>query len=1013
MRWNWEPSRYWIDEHDNLGTRQEEREIGTVCLQPDDWGKVGKPFLILCIAFLLILIPTNLWLRTAGAFVLTCLLPGFLLGEILFGDDVALDVVERLGIYMGQGYVAMVLGTLLLHYIPGSLPPKSILGFYGLLTVVLLLFRTGQEPGAPWHLSLSSKATICLVILLLLAGFFRFTHLGYSEFQGDEGRALLRAAEILQGNDEVLFLHKKGPVEILVPAALYASLRRITEAAARFPFTMANLAGVVALFALGRRLFNVHVGLLAMALVTIDGFCIGFSRIVQYQSIVLLMTLLTLFCTYRWYQTEGQRSSYLLAAAAFAGIALLAHYEGFFILPGAFYIVWYVAKRRGWPLDQVARRVGLPILVGCSIVGIFYIPFTLHPNFSETLEYLTDRRVGVSDGLPYNNITDFFWRTSYYNASYYPLLMGALLLTTIQSLLLRTHKKRLIRIGICILSLGAWLLITLFPSWWQFGSVNLSVIVFLITGILLLRAPLSIEERTLLIWFGSAALLYFFLMVKVHTHYYVALIPWILLVAGSLSKGWRWIGRRWKSIIWVTALLGIGFWILCGYYVYIVFVRHSVEYHQNYPAAKPAIYWTPFDERPQGGYFGFPYRTAWKAVGGMYDAGILQGTYDSNQKERITNWYTRGAMRCPQGDYFIIARDVEDPHEIIPGVITGEYMPAMEVLCEGEPELWIFERGYDGPLQSYDYATYAADFDQRLSAPVFRVGAPLDEVFEPPHHMDASFGGHFQLAGWDLNPTIVARDDRTILSLYWRTLKPTSANYHVFVHVGGRDTVAQEDSVPRCGQHPTYRWKQGEEVVDHYLLEIPPETPLGVYPIRVGMYDFMSKDRLTIKDAEGRETDSLRLAHMRIGEPQTERPDVTDEYTAKLGEKIRLLGYDLPDTQLQPGQDVSLTLYWECLDSMETDYTVFVHLLGPDGEIYGQRDTFPLNGRLPTTFWVPQETLSDPYNIDVTKDAPSGTYSLAIGMYDLHSGDRLPATSVDGTSLPNDQITLPTTLSHD
>lgn len=982
-------------------------------LPPRNWVKVGKLFLILGIAILLILIPTNFLLRTAGTFALTCLLPGFLLGEILFGDDKALDVVERLGIYMGLGYVAMVLGTLLLHYIPGSLPPRSILGFYGLLTVVLLLFRSGQEPGAPWHLSLSSKATICLVILVLLAGFYRFSHLGYSEFQGDEGRALLRAAEILQGNDEVLFLHKKGPVEILVPTALYASMERISETTARFPFAVANLTAVLALFALGRRLFDVHIGLLAMALLTVDGFGIGFSRIVQYQSVVLLMTLLALFCTYRWYQTKGRRSIYLLVAAAFTGIALLAHYEGFFILPGAFYIVWYVAKKRGWPLDQVARRVGLPILIGCSIVGIFYIPFVLHPNFSETLEYLTDRRVGVGEGMPYNNITDFFFRSSYYNASYYPLLLGIILLATTFFILLHTYNARPVRLAVCTLGLSAWLLVILFPSWWQFGSVNLSVIVFLITGILLLRAPLSIEERTLLIWFGSAALLYFFLMVKVHTHYYVAVIPWLLIAARSLSTGWDWIRHRGKAVAGIAAVLGTVLGLLCGYYVYIVFVRHAVEFHQNYPAAKPSIYWTPFRERPQGGYFGFPYRTAWKAVGGMYDAGILQGTYDSNQKERITNWYTRGAMRCPQGDYFIIARDVEDPHEIIPGVITGEYMPAMEILREGEPQIWIFERGYNGPLQSYDYATYAADFDQRLSAPIFHVGAPLDKVFEPPHHVDASFGGHFQLAGWDLSPTIVARDDRTILSLYWRTLKATSANYHVFVHVGGRDTVAQEDSVPRCGQHPTYRWEKGEEVVDHYLLKIPPETPLGVYPIRVGMYDFMSKDRLTIQDAEGRETDSLRLAYMRIGEPQTERPDVTEDYRANLGEKIRLLGYDLPDTQLQAGGTVSLTLYWECLDSMGTDYTVFVHLLGPDGEIYGQRDTFPLEGRLPTTFWVPQETLSDPYNIDVTKDAPSGTYSLAIGMYDLHSGERLPATSADGTSLPDDQIILPTTLSHD
>ncbi len=977
------------------------------------WIGIGLPLLVLCLALSLILIPANLALQTAGAFALTCLLPGFLLGGILFGKDETLNAVERMAIYVGLGYVAMVLGTLFLHYIPGPLSQRLIVGFYGLLVTVLLVFKNNTQSDATWQLSLSNTTTACLIGLVLLAGFFRFTSLGYSEFQGDEGRALLRAAEILQGHDEVLFLHKKGPVEILVPAALYASMERINEASARFPFAVANLAALLTLFSLGRRLFDARTALLAMAIMTIDGFCIGFSRIVQYQSLVLLMTLLALFCTYRWYQTGGQRSLYLLIAAIFTGIALLAHYEGFFILPGALYIVWYVVRKRGWPLGQVVRRFSLPILVGCGIVGIFYIPFVLHPNFSETLEYLIDRRVGVGDRMPYNNITDFFFRASYYNASYYPLLMGGLLLTTTLFTLLRTHKKRLMRMGIGVLNLGAWLLIILFPSWWQFGSVNLSVVVFLITGTLLLHAPLSIEERTLLLWFGSAALLYFFLMVKVHTHYYVAFIPWALIAAQALSTAWDWLRCRWKSLAWGSVALGLVLFLLCTYYVYIVFVRHSVEYHQNYPAAKPTIYWTPFDERPQGGYFGFPYRTAWKAIGGMYDAGILQGAYDSNQKERVTNWYTRGAMRCPQGDYFIIARDVEDPHEIIPGVINGEYMPAMEILREGEPQLWVFARAYDGPLQSYDHETYATDFDRRLSAPVFHVGAPLDEVFEPPHHVGANFGGNFQLVGWELNPSVVAQGDMMILTLYWRTQNPTPANYHVFMHVGDEDAVVQEDSAPRCGQHPTYRWEQGEEVVDRYLLKTSPETPLGAYPIRVGMYDFMTKDRLAIQDTEGRELDSLLLTYMRIGEPQTQIPDILHSYEANLGGKVRFLGYDLPDTQLRPGGNVPLTLYWECLDSMGTNYTVFVHLIGPDGEIYGQRDTFPLNGRLPTTFWVPPEILSDPYTIDVADDAPVGTYSLAIGMYDLHSGERLPVSGSEGTQLPHDQILLSEVLRYD
>ena len=995
---------------------QNRKEQETADLQARRGGSIGLPILALAIALPLILLPVSVPLRTAGAFTLMCLLPGFLLGETLFGDDEGLDVVERLVIYLGLGYVSMVLGTLLLHYVSGPLSQELIVGCYGLLVTTLLLFRrNAQRSDSRRHLRLSSKAAICLMVLVLLAGFYRFTSLGYSEFQGDEGRALLRAVEVLQGNDEVLFLHKKGPVEILLPAALYAATRRISEEAARFPFALANLAGLLALFALGRRLFDVRVGLLAMALIVIEGFCIGFSRIAQYQSIVLLMTLLTLFCVYRSYQTERKKSTvYLLASAAFAGTALLAHYEGFFALPGAAFIAWHMTQKREWSLGHTVRRFGPAMMVGLAIVGIFYLPFALHPHFAETLEYLTQRRMGVGAGLPYNNITDFFWRASYYNTSYYVLFLGALLLGTVLATLMQRHRGRRARVVICIVGLGSWLSIILFPSWWQLGSANLSVIVFLATGVLLCWSPLSMEDGLLGVWLGSAALLYFFLMVKVHTHYYVALIPWLLIVGQGLLAGWDWIRRRWKPVAQAAAILGIALWGLSAYYVYVVFIGHSVEYHQSYPQAKPAIYWTPFDKRPHGGYFGFPYRTAWKAVGGMYDAGILQGTYDSNQEDLVTNWYTRGAMRCPQGEYFIIARDVEDPHDIIPGVIDGEYMPAMEILRKGKPQLWVFERGYEGALRRYDYASYAAGFDEHLSAPVFHVGAPLDEVFEPTHRVGANFGGHFQLVGWALNPTPVAKGDRTILTLYWRTQRPTAADYHVFVHVGEEDTIVQEDGVPRCGQHPTYRWEQGEEIVDRYLLTAPQKTRLGAYPIRVGMYDFGTKDRLTIHDAGGESTDSLLLTHVRIGDPDMQEPPIAYRYGVNLGTKVRFLGYDIPDTQLQPGGSVALTLYWKCLESMGTNYTVFVHLRGPDEEIYGQRDTFPLNGRLPTSHWVPEEILSDSYHLDVADDAPEGAYSLAIGMYDVRNGKRLPARRADDSArLPNDQVLLPKVLEHE
>ena len=133
-----------------------------------------------------------------------------------------------------------------------------------------------------------------LLALLLVAAFLRFGNLGYSEFQGDESRAVLMAAGVVRGQEEILFLHKKGPVEILVPAVFYALDGTITEFIARFPFALASVAALASMYSLIRRLFprQALAAPIAVGLLAVDGYLTAFGRLVQYQSVVFLMIAL-------------------------------------------------------------------------------------------------------------------------------------------------------------------------------------------------------------------------------------------------------------------------------------------------------------------------------------------------------------------------------------------------------------------------------------------------------------------------------------------------------------------------------------------------------------------------------------------------------------------------------------------------------------------------------------------------------------------------------------------------
>jgi hypothetical protein len=107
---------------------------------------------------------------------------------------------------------------------------------------------------------------------------------------------------------------------------------------------------------------------------------------------------------------------------------------------------------------------------------------------------------------------------------------------------------------------------------------------------------------------------------------------------------------------------------------------------------------------------------------------------------------------------------------------------------------------------------------------------------------------------------------------------------------------------------------------------------------------------------------------------------------------IELVGFDLQpqDAKLRPGNEVAVNLVWRALAPVEADYTVTLQLLGPDGQVYGQRDAAPAGGDAPTSTWSPGEVLRDTYWLTVASYAPPGEYQLIVAMYLIETGERMP-----------------------
>ena len=109
-----------------------------------------------------------------------------------------------------------------------------------------------------------------------------------------------------------------------------------------------------------------------------------------------------------------------------------------------------------------------------------------------------------------------------------------------------------------------------------------------------------------------------------------------------------------------------------------------------------------------------------------------------------------------------------------------------------------------------------------------------------------------------------------------------------------------------------------------------------------------------------------------------------------LGDKAALLGCGLSSRDLQPGGVLDLSLRWQALTHILESYSVFVHLVDAEGRMWAQHDGVPLLDLHPTTHWVEGEIVSDPRELPLPAEIPSGRYRVQTGMYLPETMERLP-----------------------
>jgi len=780
-------------------------------------------------------------LRYGAAFVLLWVLPGCAWALLMRGRA-SRPTSADWAIGLGLGLASITFMTLLLHYLPGPLGTAPLLLAANALTIALLLLSTRarlqQAPPDPDPAQTERLPLFLgLLIVVLVAASFRLVNLGYSEFQGDEGVIMGRAARILAGDDAQLFYHHKGPAEILVPTATWVLSKTINEWQARLPLAFASILGIGGFYLLGQRLYNRRTALIAALLLGINGYFVGFGRIVQYQNLVLAGSVLGMLALWRWSRDEGDR--WLFAGVALLAYAMLAHYDAIWVLPAAAYIVgrrlWI--QRRNWRANLF--HVSIAGLMAILALLAFYLPFYLNPSFANTMNYLTNARLS-GGSLLYNNLAASLPLNTFYNSTYY---LGGVVLFVAVALFLAFRGTSLF-IPASGLALAALTLSV------QKLTLATGPVLALVLAATILSRRISTASRTVWLWFGAPFAFYYFLVGNPITHVLNVFPAALLLAAWSLDHLLTLPTR--KAVRALLSLTGVAVFIFLAYYPYLMFVQHQVELKRTWPVHHPTLYWRPYEERPYTGYFGFPYRAGWKAVGVLAQEGVITGAYGSNEEQEVTGLYVPELERsfCPGPDWYLIAKNVQDLIPTDPQEIESDYYLWGEVHVGDETKLWIYGRASraSDSVTTYDVRDYVRRYDSTATANRAVTTPRVDYI--PTGY---TLGDDIRLVGYWLDTHDARAGGSIHVTLYWEALRPVTTVYQVFNHLYDGSTMwGQKDSTPGCGLWPTPLWNPGQMVRDDYIIPISPEAPSGEIPILTGMYNLIGPmKRLPVYDSNG------------------------------------------------------------------------------------------------------------------------------------------------------------------
>jgi uncharacterized membrane protein len=283
---------------------------------------------------------------------------------------------------------------------------------------------------------------------------------------------------------------------------------------------------------------------------------------------------------------------------------------------------------------------------------------------------------------------------------------------------------------------------------------------------------------------------------------------------------------------------------------------------------------------------------------------------------------------------------------------------------------------------------------------------------QPQFPVRIEFGGQVRLLGYDVVDDPKWR--QTYLRFYWQALAPLPDDLRLWPFVFSQAGALIEDTSQRPMVAPLWyppaRWRAGETVVTQTLpWDLGNRFYVGMAVLdkvagrdpAAAFADPAARLPVTTADASAQLFQAESWAEIggfaRAGRslaPVSDRLSLSP-IGASFAEGIRLTGYRISTPEaggLASGdKQIEVLLQWQPSAAVARDYTVFVHLVDPDGQVVGQSDAQP--GWVvpwPTHRWLPGQPVLDGHWLVIPPQLPPGRYQVRVGLYYWETLERLP-----------------------